>query len=136
MGSALMKGFLRFVVIGRIQRVIPAERKSPACEDGCVLDGAGVLDSHGRRGQAAFSPVNSGKKTRPPAEYDAHAALPCPDIEIGLTPPGKGIIARSCAGKCDPFHNRWKNYAEPVKANENAGLSAGLFGFVIPSHAS
>jgi hypothetical protein len=27
------------------------------------------------------------KKTRPPAEYDAHAALPCPDIEIGSRHP-------------------------------------------------
>jgi hypothetical protein len=28
------------------------------------------------------------KKTRPPAEYDARAALPCPDIEIGSRQPG------------------------------------------------
>jgi hypothetical protein len=28
-----------------------------------------------------------GQKTRPPAEYDAHAALPCPDIEIGSRHP-------------------------------------------------
>src|ERR1700722_650727 len=27
------------------------------------------------------------KKTRPPAEYNACAALPCPDIEIGLRHP-------------------------------------------------
>jgi hypothetical protein len=27
------------------------------------------------------------KKTRPPAEYDACATLPCPDIEIGLRHP-------------------------------------------------
>jgi hypothetical protein len=27
------------------------------------------------------------KKTRPPAEYNANAALPCPDIEIGSRHP-------------------------------------------------
>jgi hypothetical protein len=53
-----------------------------------------------------FARSNSAKKTRPPAEYDAHAALSCPDIEIGLTPPGGGIIARPGAGECDLFHNR------------------------------
>jgi hypothetical protein len=31
------------------------------------------------------------QKTRPPAEYDAHAALPCPDIEIGSRQPGGPI---------------------------------------------
>jgi hypothetical protein len=34
-----------------------------------------------------FGPIRPGKKTRPPAEYDACAALPCPDIEIGLRRP-------------------------------------------------
>jgi hypothetical protein len=32
------------------------------------------------------------KKTRPPAEYDADAALPCPDIEIGSRHPVKASL--------------------------------------------
>jgi hypothetical protein len=48
------------------------KRKSPACEIQLV-------------GKA------KPQKTRPPAEYDAHAALPCPDIEIGSRQPGNRI---------------------------------------------
>jgi hypothetical protein len=44
---------------------MPAKRKSPACETRFGRD----------------------KKTRPPAEYNANAALPCPDIEIGSRHP-------------------------------------------------
>ena len=35
------------------------------------------------------------KKTRPPAEYDALATLPCPDIEIGLRHPVDAVWPRS-----------------------------------------
>jgi hypothetical protein len=64
--------FLRLVG-RRIELAIPVKRKSPACE------------------MSARSAKPSDKKTRPPAEYDAHAALPCPDIEIGSRQPGTGI---------------------------------------------
>lgn len=41
-------------------------------------------------------PVGSviAKKTRPPAEYDASATLPCPDIEIGLRHPVEALWPR------------------------------------------
>jgi hypothetical protein len=35
---------------------------------------------------------SAAQKTRPPAEYDAHAALPCPDIKIGLRHPVGGLL--------------------------------------------
>src|ERR1700722_6845159 len=41
------------------------------------------------------------KKTRPPAEYDACAALPCPDIEIGSRRPV--AIKATGAGQSDLF---------------------------------
>jgi hypothetical protein len=49
-----------------------SKRKSPACEmSACSFEGA----------------ETTPQKTRPPAEYDALAALPCPDIEIGSRHP-------------------------------------------------
>jgi hypothetical protein len=42
---------------------------SAACEDVAVV--------------VTFARLIPPKKTRPPAEYDAYAALSCPDIEIG-----------------------------------------------------
>jgi hypothetical protein len=48
--------------------------------------GPGLAGSESAAGAGA-SAGSIGKKTRPPAEYDAHAALPCPDIEIGSRHP-------------------------------------------------
>jgi hypothetical protein len=58
------------------------------------------------RGGFAANPA--GKKTRPPAEYDACAALPCPDIEIGSRRPVNHRMHGGHAGQCDPLHNRRK----------------------------
>jgi hypothetical protein len=90
MGSALMMGFLRLVGIG-IEQVIPAERKSPACESSADI--------------SSFRGKSAAPKTRPPAEYDAHAALPCPDIEIGLRHPVGGLLPRPGMDECDLVHN-------------------------------
>ena len=80
----------------RIQQAIPAKHKSPACEN--------LRD-------ARRSPSRPARKTRPPAEYDACAALPCPDIEIGLRRPVNYRVHGRGASQCDPFHNRHKKVA-------------------------
>jgi hypothetical protein len=68
--------FLKGLAGMPIQQAIPAKHKSPACEN--------LRDISGYAGVSGPIPQ---KKTRPPAEYDACAALPCPDIEIGLRRP-------------------------------------------------
>src|ERR1700731_2826056 len=95
-GSALMVDFLKGLAGMRIQQAIPAKHKSPACED--------LRD-------ARTPPSRPAKKTRPPAEYDACPALPCPDIEIGLRRPVNYRVHGRGDSQCDPFHNRHKKVA-------------------------
>jgi hypothetical protein len=81
-----------------IQQTIPAERKSPACEDRAHISGRCVW---------AFGQSGSRQKTRPSAQYNANG-LASPDIEIGLRRPVFCSLPQNFTGECDPFHIRHK----------------------------
>src|ERR1700722_4832697 len=66
-------------------------------------------------------PIRPAKKTRPPAEYDACAALPCPDIEIGLRRPVNHRVHGRGAGRCDPLHSRPKKSRLALEAGGCGG---------------
>jgi hypothetical protein len=102
-----MAGFLKDWLGMRIQQAIAAKHKSPACED--------LRDALRLSAQC--------KKTRPPAEYDACAALPCPDIEIGLRRPVNRRVHGRGAGRRDPLHIRHKKI--PAGALRKGGRGAG-----------
>src|ERR1700722_1327156 len=67
-----------------------------------------------------FGLIRPVKKTRPPAEYDACAALPCPDIEIGLRRPVNYRMHGWGAGLCDPSHN-WRKKLRPASWRQGPG---------------
>jgi hypothetical protein len=98
----------------RIQQAIPAKHKSPAREDLC---GTG-----GRVGVSRADPA--AQKTRPPAEYDACAALPCPDIEIGSRRPVNHKVHKGARADVIHFTVGAKKQPRSLRRNETRAVTA------------